>query len=75
MSGSIGGLGAALKNSVEKYNRAVASLESRVLPAARRFRELGISTRDAIVALEPVETIPRELTPSLPENGSLRDGN
>jgi DNA recombination protein RmuC len=75
MSGSIGGLGAALKNSVEKYNRAVASLESRVLPAARRFRELGISTRDAIVALEPVETIPRELTSSFPENGSLRDGN
>jgi DNA recombination protein RmuC len=75
MAGSIGGLGAALKNSVEKYNHAVASLESRVLPAARRFRELGIRARDAIIALEPVETIPRELASRPPENGSPRNGN
>jgi DNA recombination protein RmuC len=75
MAGSIGGLGAALKNSVEKYNHAVASLESRVLPSARRFRELGISARDAIIALEPVETIPRELVSRPPENGSPRNGN
>jgi DNA recombination protein RmuC len=74
MADSIGGLGTALKNSVEKYNRAVASLESRVLPAARRFKELGISARDTKIALEPVETIPRGLTSDLQGNGSSRNG-
>jgi len=67
---SIGSLGVALRNCVEKYNRAAGSLESRVLPAARRFKELGVSTREEIVALQPLESIPRELTSGLPGNGS-----
>lgn len=67
---SIDSLGAALRNCVEKYNRAAASLESRVLPAARRFKELGVSTREEIVTLQPLERIPRELTSGLPGNGS-----
>jgi DNA recombination protein RmuC len=72
---SITGMGAALKNCVEKYNRAVGSLESRVLPAARRFKELGVGPKEEIIALEPLETIPRELTSLLPENGSSTNGN
>lgn len=69
MAANIGGLGAALKNCVEKYNRAAGSLESRVLPAARRFKELGVSTKEEIAPLEPLETVPRELTPGLAGNG------
>jgi DNA recombination protein RmuC len=72
---SLSSLGAALRNCVEKYNRAAASLESRVLPAARRFKELGVSAKEDIVALEPLETIPRELGPRLPGNGSATNAN
>jgi DNA recombination protein RmuC len=67
---SIAALGAALRNCVEKYNRAAGSLESRVLPAARRFKELGVSAKEEIGALEPLEVVPRELAPGLAENGS-----
>jgi DNA recombination protein RmuC len=71
---SIGGLGAALRNCVEKYNRAAGSLELRVLPTARRFKELGVSVKEEIPALEPLKTVPRELTPKLAENGSSTNG-
>jgi hypothetical protein len=32
-----------------------------VLPAARRFRELGAATGEEIATLEVVETVPRQL--------------
>ncbi len=65
----------ALKNCVEKYNRAVGSLESRVMTTARRFKELGVSAKAEIPAIEPLETIPRELAAHLTENGSSTNGN
>ncbi len=46
-----------LEQSVGAYNRAVGSLESRVLITARRFKELGISGRDA-PEVAPIETSP-----------------
>lgn len=54
-------VGSALHRSIENYNKAVGSLESRVLPSARRFKELGAATGDEIVALEPVDETPRAL--------------
>jgi DNA recombination protein RmuC len=72
---SIAGLGAALKNCVEKYNRAAGALELRVLPAARRFKELGVSAKEEIGPLETLETIPRELASELAENGLSADRN
>jgi DNA recombination protein RmuC len=70
IAASMGGLGAALRNCVEKYNRAAGSLEARVLPSARKFKELGVSAKEEIGTLEQLDLIPRELSSRLAENGS-----
>jgi DNA recombination protein RmuC len=51
-----------LDRSVESYNRAVGTLEGRILPAARRLKELGISSSVEIQSLHPVERVPRPVT-------------
>jgi DNA recombination protein RmuC len=51
-----------LVQATEAYNDTVGSLERRVLPAARRFEELGAASGDAIAALEPIDQQPRPLT-------------
>lgn len=56
-------VGLALGKSVAAYNRAVGSLETRILPAARRFKELGVSSDKEIPVLEPAELIPRKTLP------------
>ncbi len=48
-----------LEQAVTAYNGAIGSLESRVLPTARRLRDLGAGNGDAIEALIPVEALPR----------------
>jgi DNA recombination protein RmuC len=50
-----------LQNAVEAHNATVASLESRVLPAARRFRDLGVVSGKEIGLLDPIEHTPRRL--------------
>lgn len=52
-------VGKGLANAVQAYNRAVGSLESRVLVSARRFMELGEDKE--IDPLEPIEQIPRTI--------------
>src|SRR5436853_591219 len=52
-------LGEALNKSVLAYNKAVDSIEARILPAARKFKELGISSDKDLPQLEPVESVPR----------------
>lgn len=54
-------VGKSLARSVNGYNRAVGSLESRVLVSARRFQELGAGTNGKIASAEPVDTFPRSL--------------
>ncbi|MGH9454314.1 MAG: DNA recombination protein RmuC [Terriglobia bacterium] len=54
-------VGSSLKRAVEAYNKAVGSLESRVLVSARKFKELGAASGDEMMEIIPVEETPREL--------------
>jgi DNA recombination protein RmuC len=47
-------LGRVLGNAVECHNAAIASFEGRILPMARRFRELGAKGRKVIGELQPI---------------------
>ncbi|MCX7858298.1 MAG: DNA recombination protein RmuC [Deltaproteobacteria bacterium] len=52
----IGKIGVSLNNAIKSYNEALGSLESRLLPTAKRFRELcGLNTE-----IEPPEAIDRQ---------------
>ena len=55
----LGKLGKSLSGSVDSYNKAVGSLESQVLPAARRFPDLGLRVNRDLEPLDPVESLPR----------------
>ena len=58
-AGHLAQMGRNLAQSVDAYNRAVGSLESRVLPAARRFQELGAAGGEEIETLEGVDKVAR----------------
>lgn len=53
--------GAGLKRAVDAYNRAAGSLESRVLTAARRFKELGAASGEEIEETPLIDEAPRAL--------------
>jgi DNA recombination protein RmuC len=53
-----GDIGKHLDRSVEAYNKAVASLEGRLMPGARRLREMSASEKE-LPQLEPVDHTPR----------------
>lgn len=55
-AGHFADLRRGLERAVESFNRSVGSLEHSVLPQARRFRDLGATTRDEIPEALPVET-------------------
>jgi DNA recombination protein RmuC len=52
-------LGNSLGSSVNHFNSAVGSLERQVLPGARKFTEMGISSKNEITELPPIEQLPR----------------
>jgi DNA recombination protein RmuC len=55
----LGRLGKSLGSSVDSFNKAVGSLEQQVLPAARRFPELGMRVNRGIDIIEPVASLAR----------------
>jgi len=54
-------VGRQLASSVENYNKAVGSLERKVLPGARKFTELGVHSSKEIEKLESLEPVPRTM--------------
>jgi DNA recombination protein RmuC len=57
----LGALKRGLDQSVDAYNRAVGSLELRVLPAARRFQDLGAAGGEEIETLEVIDKVTRRV--------------
>ncbi|HET9407765.1 MAG TPA: DNA recombination protein RmuC [Candidatus Sulfotelmatobacter sp.] len=62
LSAHITNVGSGLDRAVEAYNKAVGSMESRVLVSARKFAELGAAVAEEIPELEPIETTTRSLS-------------
>ena len=55
----LGRLGKSLGNSVDSFNKAVGSLEQQVLPAARRFPELGLRVARELEPIEQIDILAR----------------
>ncbi|MEX5275619.1 DNA recombination protein RmuC [Kocuria sp. CPCC 205261] len=56
-------MGGSLRRSVDGYNKLVGSLESRVLPSARKIAELDpTSTGTDALDTKPVDSVPRPVT-------------
>jgi DNA recombination protein RmuC len=61
MAGYFEDIRKGLDRTVDAYNKAVGSLESRVLVAARRFKELGASTGSEIETLDLIDRSARQI--------------
>ncbi len=61
MGGHLDKLGRSLTTAVAAYNKAVGSLETRVLVSARRFGDLA-EVDAALVSPEVVTDVPRQLS-------------
>jgi len=65
----VGDVGKGLEKANAAYNSAVGSMEARILPAARRFKDLGAAPGAEIAVVTPIDTTPRMLTaPELTED-------
>ena len=66
-------VGRQLASSVEHYNRAVGSLEHKVLPGARKFVELGIQQKKDIEKLKSLDPVPRTMIENSAEDDAGAD--
>lgn len=56
------GMGRSIESTVKRYNEFVGSLESRVMPQARKFTELEVEgTADELEELPTVELMPKQV--------------
>ena len=63
-------VGRNLKLAADSYDRFIGSLEQKVLPGARRFKELGVSATKDLELPEQLHLMVREV-----KREELRDGD
>jgi DNA recombination protein RmuC len=73
LAGHLEAVGKGLDRAVESYNRAVGTLESRVMVSARKFAELGAAVTDEIPEIEPIETTTRTLALDWGDESDVED--
>jgi len=56
-------VGSSLNRTVNSYNKAVGSLESRFIPTAKKFNELGVGEDGKFPEIGAVDRLARELPP------------
>jgi DNA recombination protein RmuC len=61
LAGHLETVGKGLDRAVESYNKAVGTLESRVMVSARKFVELGAPVTEEIPQVDQIETTTRTL--------------
>jgi DNA recombination protein RmuC len=59
----LGKLGRSLDSSVDSFNKVVGSFDSRILPAARKFTELGFTTKKQLAEAAQIERATRRVEP------------
>lgn len=59
IAGHLDDLGSTIGRSVDTYNKVIGSLELRILPTVRKFKELGVTGGEDIPTLEQVDRKPR----------------
>ncbi|MDF1810550.1 MAG: DNA recombination protein RmuC [Phycisphaerales bacterium] len=57
-----GKLGDSIRMSVDRYNKLVGSIDSRMMPTLKKFEDAGAKSGKAMVEPKRVEGTPRELT-------------
>ncbi len=65
LAGHFGALRGGLDRAIDAYNKAVGSLETRVMPSARKLKEYGATSGEEIEELETIDRVPRELQAQL----------
>ena len=74
----LGKLGTHLNRAVSGYNDAVGSFESRVVVSARKLKEMGVTGKDDLPELKPVDTLARQTesgVPALPAGDDAPDAD
>jgi DNA recombination protein RmuC len=66
-----GKLGDSIRQSVERYNRLVGSIDTRLMPTLRKFEDAGAGSAKQLSELGQVEAVPRALETGASDAGEI----